>query len=195
MGGVAASGCPLPPEQPLPPPPTPPPSVAPPSSPPHYSGHAEPRQSAAWPMIIAAGCVSKSSPSGGADVSVWGRTRRRCPGPGGPPCSGSAKEVAPGSRVGGRGGGAGFAVRPPPQSCRAEYASVTAGQTPGDTDQDLHRSEAWLGKRRCLGGVIRAVVAGPPPQAHCRGRGRGEHLARPRRGAGRGARGGVDDGT
>ncbi len=59
----------------------------------------------------------------------------------------------------------------------AEYASVTAGRTPGVTDQDLRRSEAWLDKRRRLTGVIRTVVAGPLPQAHCHGRGRGEHLA------------------
>ena len=53
----------------------------------------------------------------------------------------------------------------------------------GVTDQDLRRSEAWLDKRLRLAGVIRAVVAGPPPQAHRRSRGRGGHLARPRRGA------------
>ena len=130
----------------------------------------------------------------GVVFPVRGRARRRRPGPCGPTCGGSAKGAASGSGVGGGGGGAGFAARPPPPSCRAEYASVTAGRTPGDKDQDLRRSEAWLGKRRCLAGVIRAVVAGPPPQAYRRGRGCGEHLARPRRGAGRGARGGVDDG-
>ncbi len=85
----------------------------------------------------------------------------------------------------GRGRGHGFAAWPPPPSCLAEYASVTAGRTTGVTDQDLHRSKAWLGKRRRLTGVIRAVVAGLPPQAHRRGHGRGEHLARPRPGAGR----------
>ncbi len=62
--------------------------------------------------------------------------------------------------------------------------SVTAGRTPGVTDQDLRRSEAWLIKCRRLAGVIRAVVAGLLLQAHCCGHGRGEHLARPRRGAG-----------
>jgi hypothetical protein len=51
-------------------------------------------------------------------------------------------------------------------------------------DQDLRRSEAWLGKRRRLAGMIRAVVAGPPAKAHLHGRGRGEHLTRPWRGAG-----------
>ncbi len=51
-------------------------------------------------------------------------------------------------------------------------------------DQDLRRSEAWLGNHQCLVGVIRAVVAGPPPQAHRCGRGWEEHLARPGRGAG-----------
>jgi hypothetical protein len=65
----------------------------------------------------------------------------------------------------------------------AEYASVTAGRMPGVTDQDLRRSEAWLGNHRRLAGVIRAVVASPPLQGHPRGRGRGGHLARPRRGA------------
>ncbi len=136
-------------------------------------------------MINAAGCGAESSPSGGACVPVRGRARRRRPGPGGPPCGGVARGAAPGSGVGGGGGGggAGFAARPPPQLCRAEYASVTAGRTPGVTDQDLRRSEAWLGNRRRLAGVIRAVVAGPPPQAHRRSRGRGGHLARPRRGA------------
>jgi hypothetical protein len=89
-----------------------------------------------------------------------------------------------GQRSRGWGRGRGFAARPPPPSCLAEYASVTAGRTPGVTDQDVRRSEAWLGKRRRLAGVIRAVVAGPPPKAHRRGRGRGEHLARPWRGAG-----------
>jgi hypothetical protein len=118
------------------------------------------------------------SPSGGAIVPV------RRPGPGGPPCGGVAKEAAPGSKGGGSGGGVGFATRPPPPSCVVEYASVPAGRTPGVMDQDLHRSEAWLDKRRCLMGVIRAVVAGPPPQAYRRGRGQGEHLARPLRGAG-----------
>ncbi len=41
------------------------------------------------------------------------------------------------------------------------------------TDQDLHRSEVWLSNHRRLAGMIRAVVAGPPPQAHRRGSGRG----------------------
>jgi hypothetical protein len=83
----------------------------------------------------------------------------------------------------GRGGGRGFTALPPPPSCLVEYASVTAGRTPGVTDQDLRWSEAWLGKRWRLAGMIRAVVASPPPKAHCRGRGRGEHLTRPLHGA------------
>ncbi len=149
----------------------------------HYSGHAEPWRSATWPMINAAGCGAKSSPSGGAIVPIWWHACRRRPGTGGPPCGGVAKGAAPGSGVGGGGRGVGFAVRPPLPLCLAEYASVTAGQMPGDTDQDLHRSEALLGKCPCLSGVIRAVIAGPPLQAHHRGRGRGEHLARPRCGA------------
>jgi hypothetical protein len=80
--------------------------------------------------------------------------------------------------------GRGFAARPPPPSCLAEYASVTTGWMPGVTDQDLRRSEAWLGKCRRLAGMIRAVVNGPPPKANRRGRGRGKHLARPWHGAG-----------
>jgi hypothetical protein len=66
----------------------------------------------------------------------------------------------------GRRWGCWFAARPPPPSCLAEYASVTIDRMLGVTDQDLHRSEASLGKHRCLADVIRAVVAGPPPQAH-----------------------------
>jgi hypothetical protein len=73
--------------------------------PPAQSGHAEPRQSATWPMINVAGCGAKSSPSGGAVVPVWGRTCRRHPGPGGPPCGGVAKVAVPGSGVRGGGGG------------------------------------------------------------------------------------------
>ena len=89
-----------------------------------------------------------------------------------------------GQRSRGRGRGRGFAARPPPPSCLAEYASVTAGRTPGVTDQDLHRSEAWLGKCRRPAGVIMAVVTGPLPKAHRHSCGRGEHIARPWRGAG-----------
>ncbi len=95
-------------------------------------------------------------------------------------CQGGGAE----QRSWGQGWGRGFAARLPLPSCLAEYASITAGRTPGVTDQDLRRSEAWLGKRRRLPGVIRAVVAGLPPKAHRRGRGRGEHLARPWCGAG-----------
>jgi hypothetical protein len=115
---------------------------------------------------------------------IQGRACRRCPGPCGPPCGGIAKGAAPGIGVGGGGWGVGFMARPPPPSCRAEYTSVTASQMPGVMEQDLHQSEAWLGNHQCLAGVIRAVVAGPPPQAHRRGCGWGGHLARPRRGAG-----------
>jgi hypothetical protein len=120
------------------------------SSPPRYSCRAEPRRSATWPMINAAGCGAKSSPSGGAVVPVQGRARRRRPGPGGPPCGGVARGAAPGSGFGG--GGGVFAARPPPQSCRAEYASVTAGRTPGVTDQDMcagrRRGSATAGASR-----------------------------------------------
>jgi hypothetical protein len=77
------------------------------SSPLHYSGRSEPWRSATWPMINAAGWGAKSSPSGGAVVPVWGRACQGHPGSGGPPCSGVAKGAAPGSGVGGKGGGAG----------------------------------------------------------------------------------------
>jgi hypothetical protein len=143
------------------------------SSPPCYSCHAEPRWSATWPMINAARCRAKSSPSGGAVIPVRGRARRRRPGPGSPPCSGVARGAAPGSGVGDGGRGADFVAWLPPPSCRAENASVTAGRTLGVMDQDLRRSEAWLGNRRRLAGAIRAVVASPPLQTHCHGRGQG----------------------
>jgi hypothetical protein len=133
-------------------------------------------------MINAAGCRAKSSQSRGAVIPILGRARRRRPGPGGPPYGGVARGVVPGSEVGG--GGEGFTARLPPQSCWVEYASVTAGRMPGVTDQDLHRSEAWLGNRRCLAVMIRAVVAGPLPQAQRPGCRQGGHIARPRHGAG-----------
>jgi hypothetical protein len=154
------------------------------SSPPRCSCCAEPGRSATWPMINTTVCRAKSSPSRGTIVPVQGRARRRHPRPGGPPCGGVAKGAAPGSKVEGGGVGTGFAVWLPPPLCRAEYASVTAGRMPGVTDQNLRRSEAWLGNRQCLAGMIRAVVASPPLQAHCPGCGLGEHLARPRCGDG-----------
>ncbi len=120
-------------------------------------------------MINAARCRAKSSPSGGAVIPAC----RRRPGPSGPPYGGVARGAAPGSRVGGGDGGMGFAVRPPLPSCRVKYASVVTSQTLGVTDQYLRLSEAWLGNRRCFVGVIRAVVAGPPPQAHRCSWGRG----------------------
>jgi hypothetical protein len=85
------------------------------SSPPRCSCRTEPQRSTTWPMINAAGCGAKSSPSGGAVVPVRGHARRRRPGPGGPPCGGVTKGAAPGSGVGGGGGGggAGFAAQPP----------------------------------------------------------------------------------
>jgi hypothetical protein len=54
--------------------------------------------------------------------------------------------------------GAGFVARPPPPSCRAEYASVTAGRTLGVRDQDLRWLEAWLGKYRSLAGVMARLL-------------------------------------
>jgi hypothetical protein len=89
-----------------------------------------------------------------------------------------------GQLIRGRGRGRGFRGAAAAAILPGGSASVTAGRTPGVTDQDLRRSEAWLGNRRRLAGVIRAAVAGLPPQAHRRGRGRGWHLARTRRGAG-----------
>eukprot|EP00584_Thalassiosira_punctigera_P018826 CAMPEP_0172566282 /NCGR_PEP_ID=MMETSP1067-20121228/111285_1 /TAXON_ID=265564 ORGANISM="Thalassiosira punctigera, Strain Tpunct2005C2" /NCGR_SAMPLE_ID=MMETSP1067 /ASSEMBLY_ACC=CAM_ASM_000444 /LENGTH=360 /DNA_ID=CAMNT_0013357353 /DNA_START=33 /DNA_END=1111 /DNA_ORIENTATION=- len=35
----------------------------------------------------------------------------------------------------------------PSSSCQAEYDRVTAGQTPGLTNQDLRRSQAWIGNQ------------------------------------------------
>ncbi len=102
--------------------------------PPHYSGCSEPQRSATWPMINAAGCRAKSSPSGGTVIPVQGRAHRRRPGHGGPPCGGIAKGAAPSSGVGSGGRGAGFSAQPLPPSCLVEYTSVTAGRTPGVTD-------------------------------------------------------------
>jgi hypothetical protein len=51
--------------------------------------------------------------------------------------------------------------------------NTPVSSTPGGMDQDLRRSEAWLGNRWHLAGMIRAVVAGPLPQAHCCGCGWG----------------------
>jgi hypothetical protein len=108
-------------------------------------------------MIDAAGCRAPSSPSGGALTGAARNlaARRAVGSPGG---------AAPGGGVGGGGGGAGFAAPPPLPSCRAEYAHVIAGRTPGVTVQDLRRSEAWLGNRRRLVGVM----AGLSLPAHCR---------------------------
>jgi hypothetical protein len=78
------------------------------SSPLRYCHRAEPQRSTTWPMINAARCGAKSSPSEGAVVPVRGHACWRHPGPGGPPCSGIARGAAPGSGVGGRGGGAVF---------------------------------------------------------------------------------------
>jgi hypothetical protein len=120
---------------------------------------------------------------------VWGRRSPHPalrspvpPGTWGPTVQWGCQGVVPGSRVGGGVGDADLAARPLPQLCRAEYASVTAGRMPGVTDQDLRRLEAWLGNHRHHMGIIRAVVAGPPLQAHRCGCGRGGHLARPRHG-------------
>ncbi len=123
------------------------------SSPLRYSCCSEQRWSATWPMINTTGCRAKSSLSGGAVVPVRGHACWCSPGPGGPLCGGVARGVAPGSKVGGRGGGAGVTAQPPPPSCWAEYVSVTTGRMPGDTDQDLRRSETWLGNHRRLAGV------------------------------------------
>ncbi len=54
---------------------------------------------------------------------------------------GAGRESGAGAEEGG--GGAGFAAWPPPLS--------DAGSL---TDQDMSRSQAWLGNRRCLVGVI-----------------------------------------
>jgi hypothetical protein len=105
-------------------------------------------------MINTTGCGAKSSSSGGAVIPVRGHACRRRPGPGGPLCCGVAEGAALGSGVGGGGGGAGFEVQPPLPLCQAEYASVTTGRMPGAADQDLRRSEVWLGNRHRLAGVM-----------------------------------------
>jgi hypothetical protein len=73
----------------------------------------------------------------------------------------------PGGGVGGVGrvGGMSFVVQMPPLSCRAEYARITAGQTPTVTDQDLRQSVAWLGNRQCLEGVMARLLL---PARHLR---------------------------
>jgi hypothetical protein len=119
---------------------------------------------------------------------------RRCPRPGArspappriwrPTVRWGRQGAGAGQQSWGQGQGCRFAARLPPTLCLAEYASVTADRMPGVTDQDLHRSEAWLGKCRRLAGVIRAVVAGLQLKAHRRGHGWGEHLARPWHGSG-----------
>jgi hypothetical protein len=151
-----------------------PPGVAPPSPPPpRYSSRAQPRRSATWPMINAAGCGAKSSPSGAPSSpskgALAGATRdlaahRALGSPGG----------GAGQRSRGRGRGRGFrdaaAAAIVPGGIRQRHRRPDAGSHgPGH----VRRSEAWLGNRQRLAGVIRAVVAGPPPQAHRRGRGRG----------------------
>jgi hypothetical protein len=50
------------------------------SSPPHCSCHAEPRRSAAWPMINTTGCGAKSYPSGGAVIPIRGACLPALPG-------------------------------------------------------------------------------------------------------------------
>jgi hypothetical protein len=135
------------------------------SSPPHYSCCAEPWWSATWQMINTAGCRTKSSPSGGAVVPVWGCAHRHRPGPGGPLCDEVARRAAPSSIVGGKGGGGGtgFAAQPPLPSCWAEYTSIATCRTLGVTDQDLHRSEAWLVNYRSCGrgGILLGHSVGP----------------------------------
>jgi hypothetical protein len=65
--------------------------------------------------------------------------------------------TVPGDRVGGRAGGkgTGFALLLPLlMPCRVEYTCVTVGWTPGVTDQDLRRSEVWLGNRQRLASAM-----------------------------------------
>ena len=42
-------------------------------------------------------------------------------------------------------------------SCQAEYNRITAMQTPGLTNQDLRRSQAWIGNQYRLSQMIHAL--------------------------------------
>ncbi len=124
------------------------------SSPPRYSCCAEPWQSATWPMINTAGCGTKSSPSGGAVVPVWGCAHRRHPGPGGPLCGEVARGAAPGSVVGVRAGAGARVLR---RGCRRHRAGQNAPASPPAGCWES-RTRTCAGRRR--GSSIIAVVAG-----------------------------------
>jgi hypothetical protein len=102
-------------------------------------------------MIDAAGCRAPLSLTGGALAGAAQDLVAHC-------AMGLPGGVALGGGVGGGGGGAGFAAQPPPPSCRAEYARITFGWTPDVMDQDLLRSEAWLGNRWHLAGMITGLL-------------------------------------
>ncbi len=89
------------------------------------------------------------------------------------PKGGSARKLSQGR---GWGRGHGFRGVVAAASVLGGITSVTAGRTLGVMDQDMHRSEAWLGNSWRLAGVIRAAIAGLLPKAHHCGRGWGEHL-------------------
>ncbi len=128
------------------------------SSPPRYSCRAEPWRSATWPMINTTGCGTKSSPSRGAVVPVWGCAHWRRPGPGGPLCGEVARGAAPGSVVGGGGGGGGTGFAAPGRIRQRHHLPNAGSHGPGPAP---------------VGGVAHQSSRLWP----------GGHLARPQRGA------------
>jgi hypothetical protein len=111
-------------------------------------------------MINAAGCGCRCSHLGGCSPA----------GPGGPPHGGVARGLPGGVAPE---GGAGFVALPLLPSCQAEYARVhrqpdAGSHGPGPAPVRVVACQPPA-PRGCDG---RAVVAGPPPQACCRGHGR-----------------------
>jgi hypothetical protein len=117
------------------------------SSKPPYSCHAEPWRSTAWPMINAAGCRAKSSPSRGAVVPIQGCAHRRRPRPSGPPCVGVARGWHRAAESGVKAEVGTWVLRhghhrnrtgrnmpaSPPAGCRESHTRTWAGQRHGST--------------------------------------------------------------
>jgi hypothetical protein len=129
------------------------------SSPPRYSCCAEPLQSATWLMINAAGYGAKSSPFGGALAGVaWDLGAHRVVGSPG----GRRQAVQSGT-------GAGAQILQRGHRRHRARRNMPASPPAGRWESRTRTCKAWLGNRWRLAGVIRAVVASPPPQAHCLG--------------------------